>query len=209
MADTLLLEDKSAFLDLVRTRRSIRNYKTREVENHKFYRMMEAARMAPSWGNRQCWHFVVVKDRRLLGELAEAATSGAYKLNFWIRSAPAIIAACADPKKSKKRHGIPYYVAETAIAAEHAVLMATEIGLGTCWVGGFDERKVKKILRVPTGHRVVGLITVGYPEESDESFMGIKVINDFGEYYDKVRAKYQHGKRKNVFEIFSYNIFSR
>jgi nitroreductase len=148
-------------MEVVRRRRSIRRYRPDPVPQAKIDHLTEAARLAPSWANGQCWTFVVVTDPKVKRRLAEAG-------NEWIEDAPVIIAACADPKESGTKRDQPYYLLDVGIAMEHLVLAATEQGLGTCWVGWFDEGKARRALGAPEQVRVVALTPLGYPDEQPE-----------------------------------------
>ncbi len=148
-------------MEVVRRRRSIRKYRPGPIPQAKLDHILEAARLAPSWGNGQCWTFVVVTEAKLRHELGEAG-------NAWIADAPVIIAACADPKRSGVKEDQDYYLLDTGIAMEHLVLAAADQGLGTCWIGRFDEARAKKALGVPGNVRVVALTPVGYPDEEPE-----------------------------------------
>jgi nitroreductase len=150
------------FLDLVRQRRSIRVYQPDPVPQTKLDQILEAARLAPSWANGQCWSFVVVTDPKIKRRVAEAG-------NEWIEQAPVLLAACADPQRSALKGDQPYYLLDIGIALEHLVLAATEAGLGTCWIGWFDEAKARAALGVPEGIRVVAITPLGYPEEQPEA----------------------------------------
>jgi len=145
------------FMDVVAARRSVRSYTDEDVEEEKINKMFEAASMAPSWANRQCWSYVLVKDKEKIKKLASGL------VNSWMKHAKAIIVACGDPKKSGSRNGMDYYLVDVAISMEQLVLAATDLGLGTCWIGGFDESKVKKILDIPEKIKVVALTPIGYP----------------------------------------------
>lgn len=147
------------FREVINVRRSVRSFTDQEVEAETFTRIFEAARMAPSWANRQCWSYILVEDQEKIKELA-----GGF-LNHWMKQTKAIIVACGDPKKSGSRNGIDYYLVDVAISMEHLVLAATELGLGTCWIGGFDEAKVKQVLDIPEKIKVVALTPIGYPSE--------------------------------------------
>lgn len=145
-------------MDAIRKRRSVRKYKSDPVPDEEIQYVLEAARLAPSWANNQCWKFVVVKDEEVKEELARAG-------NEWIAQAPVIITACADPDKPGTKGDQPYYLVDIGIAMEHLILAATERGLGTCWVGWFDEQQAKKALSVPENIRVVASTPLGYPDE--------------------------------------------
>jgi len=145
-------------LDLVRKRRSIRRYKSDPVPQNKLEYVLEAARLAPSWGNRQCWRFVVVTDE---------AKRKAIATREWAAEAPAIIVGCAYPSLSGSRFNQQYYMLDMGIAMEHLILAAAEQDLGTCWIGGqFDEEAVKQTLGIPREARVVALTPIGYPAET-------------------------------------------
>ncbi len=149
------------FMDVVRGRRSVRMYRPDPVPQAKLDHVMEAARLAPSWANGQCWTFVVVSDPKVKRRLAETG-------NEWIEHAPLIIAACAEPKKSGSKKDQAYYLVDIGIAMEHLVLAATDQGLATCWVGWFDEQKARSALGVPKDVRVVALAPLGYADETPE-----------------------------------------
>lgn len=142
----------------VRSRRSIRSYDTRDVEETKLLRILDAGRLSPSAGNRQERRFVVVKDagkRQLL--------SAAAKNQKFVAQAPIVIAACSVETEYVMACGQPAYPIDTAIAVDHMTLQAVEDGLGTCWIGAFDEKKVREILDIPDNVRVVQLLVLGYP----------------------------------------------
>jgi len=146
------------FIELVRKRRSIRRYKSDPVPIRKLEYVLEAARLAPSWGNRQCWRFIVVTD-----EWKRRAIS----TREWVAEAPTVIVGCAYPDLSGSRFNQQYYMLDMGIAMEHLVLAAAEQGLGTCWIGGqFDEEEVKQALGIPEGVRVVAMTPLGYPAET-------------------------------------------
>jgi nitroreductase len=149
-------------MELVRRRRSIRKYRPDPVPEAKIDYVLEAARLAPSWANGQCWTFVVITDPRAKHDLAEAG-------NEWVEQAPAVIVACANPKQSGNKGDQPYYMLDIGIALEHLVLAALEQGLGTCWIGWFDEQKARKALGAPPEVRVVAFTPLGYPAEEPEA----------------------------------------
>jgi nitroreductase len=149
-------------MDVIRNRRSVREYRPEAVPQEKIDQVLEAARLAPSWANGQCWTFVVVTDPKVRRRLAEAG-------NEWIEHAPVIVAACGDPKKSGAKNDQAYYMLDIGIAMEHLVLAATDEGLATCWIGWFDEAKAKSALGVPKDIRVVALTPLGYADETPEA----------------------------------------
>jgi nitroreductase len=145
-------------LDTIRKRRSIRKYDSRPVEDEKLNAVLEAARLAPSANNRQNWKFVVVKDSETRRKLAEAAGE-----QMFVAEAPITIAACALDPDSVMYCGQPRHTVDLSIAVSFMILEACELGLGTCWLGHFDEKKVKEILQIPENVRVVAITPLGYP----------------------------------------------
>lgn len=168
-------------MEVIRNRRSIRRYKPDPVPEEEIKYVLEAARLAPSWVNTQCWHFVVVTDPAVKEKIGQAANG-----NKWMTRAPVIIVACADPEKPGMRDDIPNYLVDIGIVVEHLILAATERGLGTCWVGAFRENKMKEALGVPENIRVVECIPIGYPAEAPPA-----------------------RRRKSLEEIFSYNRYEQ
>jgi len=147
-------------LQAIQQRYSVRRYRPQPVESEKLERVLEAARLAPSAGNRQEWRFVVVTDEQTRQRLAEAASGQAF-----VGQAPVVIAACAETDEQVMPCGQPSYPIDLAIALEHIALQAVAEGLGTCWVGAFDEAAVKKVLDIPQAIRVVELMPLGYPAD--------------------------------------------
>ncbi len=146
--------------EAIQQRYSVRRYRPQPVEAEKLERILEAARLAPSAGNRQEWRFVVVTDEQTRQQLMEAASGQAF-----VGQAPVVIAACAETDERAMKCGQLSYPIDVAIALEHIALQATEEGLGTCWVGAFDEAAVKQILDIPQAIRVVELMSLGYPAD--------------------------------------------
>ncbi len=163
-------------MDLVRSRRSIRRYKPDPIPEETLRYVLEAARIAPSWGNRQCWTYLIVTDEVLRRKIVARASpppppvdGRPVRTRDWIASAPIIIVGCADPTKSGNKEGKEYYLLDMGISMEHLILAAAEQGLGTCWIGGgFDESVVKAALQIPDAIRVVALTPLGYPDEVTE-----------------------------------------
>jgi nitroreductase len=131
--------------------------------------IFEAARLAPSACNSQTWRFVAVTDRERIERLCDEGMRPVVR-NPWLRDAPLVVAGCSQLDLVANRvgtsvTGVEYYQIDLGIAMEHMVLKATELGLGTCWIGWFREDKVKSILGIPKRVRVSALLAVGYPEE--------------------------------------------
>ena len=146
--------------EAARTRRSIRKYQEKPVETEKLMKILEAARLSPSANNNQPWHFIAVTDETVRKKLLPAYNSA------WFVNAPAIIVACATPSKGWSRQdGEDYWKVDVAIAMQTMVLVAHELGLGTCWIAAFKENKVKEALGIPKEVRVIAMTPVGYPAE--------------------------------------------
>lgn len=148
-------------MEAIQERRSVRAYKQREVEEKKLLRVMDAGRLSPSASNRQERRFIVVKDALTRKLLSEAARNQKF-----VAEAPVVIAACAAVDTDYMMMcGQLAYPIDTAIAVDHMTLQAVEEGLGTCWIGAFDEERVKQLLGIPGEVRVVSLLTLGYPSD--------------------------------------------
>ncbi len=157
------------FDEIISSRRSVRAYDTRAVKEEDIVAMCDAARSAPSACNSQTWRFISVTDRQRIERLCDEAMRPVVR-NQWLRDAPLIVAGCSQLDIVANRigtgiTGIEYYQIDLGIAMEHMVLKATELGLGTCWVGWFKEDKVKDILDIPKRVRVSALLAVGYPKD--------------------------------------------
>jgi nitroreductase len=173
------------FLELVRRRQSVRGYLPRPVERAKIERCLEAARLAPSASNAQPWHFVVADDPAMVRKLGAAA------YNSFTRSAPAFAAVVCERGKAVTRlggwlAGRDYRLIDLGIAAAHFCLQAAEQGLGTCMLGLFNQRKVRRLLGLPPGRRVEILITMGYAadpairEKKRKALDGMRSYNRYG-----------------------------
>jgi nitroreductase len=159
-------------LEAIRTRRSVRSFSDRPVEEEKLQAVLEAVRQAPSWANMQCWRLVVIRDQSVKERISELsyveaffATRG-YKSNpaqKALAQAPLVIVACAEPEQSGDLGGQHYYMTDMGIAAENLMLAAHSLGLGSVFVGVFDEEQLGELLDIPPGVRIVGLFPLGYP----------------------------------------------
>ena len=141
-------------LACLRSRRTVRRYLTDPVPEPTIRRILEAGRLAPSALNRQPWHFVVVKDRARLEELAEACTTG----RFVGQAAFAVVLA-VDASN-------PYHAIDGARAAQQMELAAWDQGVGMCWIGGFDAARVARHVGLPSHLKVLAVLSFGYPAEA-------------------------------------------
>jgi nitroreductase len=149
-------------LEVIQKRRSVRKYKENPIPEEVLLRVLEAARLAPSGKNFQPWKFIIVKDKALKEKLARASAG-----QFFIAKAPIIIVGCGFPDNCYARMGryMKSWSVDVTIALEHLILQAQEEGLGTCWIGSFEEEEVKAILNVPEEVKVLALTPLGYPDE--------------------------------------------
>ena len=146
------------FLNLVRSRFSVRKYQDTPVENEKIEKIFSTVRLAPSACNIQPWIFIVVRDKdsRFLFEKVYNKP--------WFFTAPIIIAACCDRGIAWRRNdGKEYGDVDVAIAVDHLTLAAAEAGLGTCWIGAFNSDAARSVLRLPETVDPVALTPLGYP----------------------------------------------
>lgn len=146
--------------DLIAKRRSIRKYEDRRIEDDKLERVLNAARLAPSGKNVQAWKFIVVRDQKIKEQLVPAC-----KGQKFMAQADAAIAVVVNEEEVYQGHGnyMTSFAVDGAIALDHLTLAATYEGLGTCWIGAFDEEQVREILEVPRPYRIVALTPLGYP----------------------------------------------
>ena len=180
-----------SLLDLMKHRKSVREFLNIQVEREKLSTCLEAARISPSACNSQPWKFVIVDDKHLKNKLCKAAFHGIYFINAFCKTAPVIVVVVSEKSKFIARiggvfRGTKYYLIDIGIACEHFVLQAEELGLGTCWIGWFDERAVKSTLNIPRNKKIDVLIALGYydrdklePEHDREPLNNISSFNSF------------------------------
>ena len=150
--------------EAIKTRRSVRSYKKDPVPEEKLKKVLTAARLAPSAHNDQDWKFVVVKDSEKRKELARAAHNQSF-----IGEAPLVIVAVGLDPEHIMPCEVPAYAVNLAIAVDHMTLAAVEQGLGTCWIGAFSQKEVKRILEIPAQYKVVALLPLGLPADKPGS----------------------------------------
>jgi nitroreductase len=179
------------FLELVKSRQSVREYRNKPVEPEKIKRCLEAARLAPSACNSQPWKFIIVDNQEIKNAIADLTNNRVLPMNHFTKQAPVhIVVVRENPNITSKIgqmiHDKPYTLIDIGIATEHFCLQAVAEGLGTCILGWFNEKKVKQLLNIPKNKRAELIITVGYP------------------------ASYQlrEKKRKDLEEIHSYNSYT-
>jgi len=176
------------FLELVKKRRSCRDYSDAPVPDELLQNCIEAARLAPSACNKQPWRFMIVKDCELRRRICSEGLLPGLPMP-WIKNAPVIVVLCSEtsvfthviaPLISK----VQYHLIDIGIAGEHFVLAAEAQGLSTCWIGWFNEKKVRKSLNLPRSLKVLSLISLGYPanpskQNDEKSRMKMEEISKY------------------------------
>ena len=158
------------FQELISRRQSVRRYEDKAVEPEKLQQLIEAVHIAPSACNSQPWKLILVDDSELKNKVAKATFSKTVSFNKFAVQAPLIAVLVIEKAKLIAQIGgsiknIEYPNIDVGIAAEHFCLQATELGLGTCMIGWFDEKRIQKLLNIPGKRKIGLLITVGYPPE--------------------------------------------
>ena len=148
-------------LNLLKSRRSIRIYQDKPIPQDLLLQILEAGRWAPTGANLQPWHFIVVTDAETRKRIGDAARFFFIKSSH-VERAPVVLVLGYNTRKGK------YGRYDATLAGGNMMTMATSLGLGTCWIGAFDEPKVKEILEIPGNIEVIGLITLGYSDERAE-----------------------------------------
>jgi len=143
-------------IDVILSRRSIRRYEQRPIPEETLKLILEAGRRAPSAINRQPWHFIVVTEPNLKEKLSQG------RYNKFLKDAAVVIVGCGQYGNTSADRWVPI---DVTIAMENMVIAAWSIGVGSCWVGAFDEKEVKELLGIPENMKILALLSMGYPAE--------------------------------------------
>jgi nitroreductase len=164
-------------LKAIRTRRTIRRFKSDSIEDEKLQTILDAGRWAPSFSNLQPWRFIVVKNPGLKAALDEAARKNV--LHLGINEAPVVILVCVD------RRIDPLHAIEAgAAAAQNMALAACSLGLGAGWIGIWGteaEASIQRLFKLPETVRAVSLLPIGIPDETPDSIR--KPLKEFIEVW--------------------------
>ncbi len=164
------------FLDLVKSRYSVRAYKNQQVEEEKLMKILEAARFAPTAVNYQPFKLIIIKTEGRENELKRI-----YQAE-WFSKAPIVLCVCCEPQNAwVRRDGKNFADVDATIVMDHIILAATSLGLGTCWIGAFDAEAAYEILKIPKDVEPLVFTPIGYPA-------------------DEIRDK----KRKELSELIKY-----
>lgn len=152
--------------DAMRECHSVRSFTHENFPDATLSRILEAACWAPSAGNLQPWYFYVVKNRELQAKIVQACNHQPQ-----IAEAPVIVVVMADPARANERYGERgaqlYCLQDTAAAIQNMLLAAEGLGIGSCWIGAFDERQVQTLVEAPPRLRAVAIVCFGYSDEQD------------------------------------------
>jgi len=150
-------------LECIATRRTIRKFQDIPVEFEKVGNILDAGRYAPSAGNLQNWKFILITDKNNRQEIAKACFE-----QYWVGHAPIIIIVCSEPTKTKRfyeKMGEKYSIQNGAAVIENMLLAVHAQGLGSCWIGAFEDEAIKRLLAIPDDVFIEGVLPVGYPDE--------------------------------------------
>ncbi|MBN2569569.1 MAG: nitroreductase family protein [Deltaproteobacteria bacterium] len=152
------------FYEVIRTRRSVRKYKSDEIPEDVLKRLLDTARIAQSGSNRQPWRYIVIRDKaRMKGMLPFCSNQ------VFLAEAPVLIVACGKNINLNRGGymGDLSMLVDVSISFDHLTLAARAEGLGTCWIGAFNNEGLKKYLDIPEDVQVVAISPLGYPAETD------------------------------------------
>ena len=175
-------------LKIIKSRRSIRNYKNEKIKDEEILKIVEAGRWAPSASNNQPWRFIIVQNVELIKKIGDACKI--LTINSFVEKAPLIIIIYTE-----KKHR--WVELDCGICAENMMLEAHSIGIGSCFVGAFKENRIKEIINLPEDLNVVGLITFGYKENEKEPTLRLD-LKDIVKYDFYTKDKTKIISNKNI-----------
>ena len=166
------------FLELAKQRYSVRAYKSVPVEDEKLQKVLGAARLAPTACNLQPFQLIVIHTSDREDELRRIYNPS------WFVQAPIVICACAIPSQSwNRRDGKNYCYVDVTIAVDHLIMAATDLGLGTCWIGAFNPDEARSILGLPDNVEPIVFTPLGYPDDKPSDLhKSRKSINELVRY---------------------------
>ncbi len=205
-------------LEAIRSRISVRKFDPTPLSRQELYKILDAARWAPSAGNLQCWEFILVEEEERKALVAEACLN-----QGWIAGAPTVVVVCADTERSALRYGERgkyfYSLLETSAAVENMLVAATSQGIGSCFAAGFDEAELARILDLPAAVTPIAVVPLGYPAEDGEhehperaDLSNSVHFEEYGNYNPKeipdafrapAKKPVKKGKRKGLLGIFA------
>jgi len=171
--------------EAIQKRRSVRSYEPTPVPIEKLRKLLEAARLAPSAGNIQPWRFVAVVDPDKRRKIAKGCRYG-----HFLTESPVVIVGCGDQRASPR-----WYAIDTSIAMENLVLAATGEGLGTCWIGVFNEKGIREMLKIPSHVKIVALLALGYPAGKPDIWAKVAHLIRPKRKLEKIAYLEEYGKK--------------
>jgi nitroreductase len=159
--------------ELIRLRKSVREWSDRAIDPALLTRIIDGARLAPSAKNGQEWHVVAVSDESARRSLGYDCAGQPF-----VAEAPVVLAVCGDATVGTMKCGIPRMPVDCAILIDHITLIAVAEGLGTCWIGSFDQNGAQAIVGAPDGWEVMQLLPIGYPADPTPQEKRRKAIED-------------------------------
>lgn len=174
-------------MDLLNKRRSVRSYIDRPIPKENLLKCIEAARVAPSACNAQPWRFIVIDEPPLKNKICEIAFSGIYSINKFVKDAPVLIIVISEKEKFLSAVGgylrdTKYYLLDIGIACEHLILQATELGIGSCWIGWFNEKAIKEALKIPKNKKIDVIISLGFYEDDKSPIKAKKSLEEISAF---------------------------
>ena len=165
------MRNNEHLLEIFNLRASVRSFISKEVSDSVINQIISCAITAPSSGNMQPWEFVVIKSEEKKVELVDATFTGYFadgsNRQKWMLDASFILVIGANQKRTKARYGSSgedWSIIDTSAAVENVLLASSALGLGSCWVGGYDEEKVRSIVKFPPYIKPIGLVPIGYTQ---------------------------------------------
>jgi len=158
--EPIIQEVAMSVYDTIKSRASIRRYRARAIREEELKTILDSARLAQSADNKQPWEFVVIRDRSTLKAMVRMAG-----FQMFVGKAAVVVVCIANPSACGGVGTLASYLVDSAIATENMALTAWELGIGSCWIGAYNEIEIRKLLGVPNRLRIVSLLTLGYPDE--------------------------------------------
>ncbi len=153
-----------SILETIKNRGTIRKYLPKSIPKEEMSKIMESARLAQSAANRQPWQFILVSEPSIKKKLSVAARNQSS-----VNDASSVVVCLADPLQAARVGPFEGFLVDLSIAIENMALTSWELGIGSCWIGAYDEKEVKRLLGIPEDIRVVSLLTLGYPDEKTKT----------------------------------------
>jgi len=150
------MKESEVVIDIIKRRRSVRRFDGAKIPDEHMEQILEAGRWAPSGANAQPWRFIVVTRKETVATVSDMCYYKLFKSRH-VGEAGAVVIICADHDA-----GSQTYTLDAAISGTNMTLMATSLGIGSCWIGAFEEQNLKSMLHIPESLKIIALIAFGY-----------------------------------------------